>query len=92
MATEQEKYEVARMGVYFEALKENPALQVLLRRLQKKAEAARELLTDVEPEDTIRIRAAQTEVKMFKTLVTEIDSFIVEGSLCEQELREGADS
>ena len=92
MATEQEKYETARLGVYFEALKENPALQVLLRRLQAKAEQAREELVDIEPEDTISLRAAQAQVKMFKTLVQEIDSFIVEGSLCEQELKEGADS
>ena len=92
MATEQEKYETARLGVYFEALKENPALQVLLRRLQAKAEQAREELVDIEPEDTISLRAAQAQVKMFKVLVQEIDSFIVEGSLCEQELKEGADS
>jgi len=86
---EQQKYEIARLGVYFEALKENPATQVLLRRLQQRAEEAREKLTEIDSEDPKAIREAQQEVKMFKALVSEIDSFIVEGSLCEQELKEG---
>lgn len=88
---EKQKFEAARMGVYFEALKDNPALQVLLRRLQKRAEEAREELTEAAPEDAVRIRELQSSVKMFKTLVSEIDSFIVEGRLCEAELKEGAE-
>ncbi len=85
---QQEKLEIARMGIYFEALKENPALQVLLKRLQGRAEEAREELVGVDPFKPKAIEAAQMKVKMFKTLVEEIDAFIVEGHLCEQELRE----
>lgn len=88
---EKQKFEAARMGVYFEALKDNPALQVLLRRLQKRAEEAREELTEVSPDDTGRIRDLQSKVWMFKSLVKEIDAFIVEGHVCEAELREGAE-
>jgi hypothetical protein len=89
---EKQKFETARMGLYFEALKDNPALQVLLRKLQTRAEEAREQLIDVPPEDMLKIRELQSTVKMFKALVGEIDSFIVEGRLCEAELREGVES
>ena len=86
--TREEKFEIARLGVYTEQLKGNPAVQVLLERMQRRAEAARELLTEHDPDDAKGIRALQDEVKRFKALVEEMHSMIVEGHICEQVLRE----
>lgn len=76
------------MGIAAEDLKGHPAMQGLLARLQHRAELARENLTEHDPDDTAGIRGLQTEVKLFKTLVNEIDAMIVEGRVCEQELQE----
>ena len=86
------KFETAALGIQAEELKKHPAMQALLKRLQTKAEIARELLTEVDPEDTRQVRAKQTEVAIFKRMVAEIDEMIVEGHLCEAELEEEGES
>lgn len=84
----EEKFATARLGIQAEELKAHPAMQALLERLQHQAEAAREALTELDPDDVRAIRAKQTEVQLFKRMIAELDGMIVEGRLCEQELNE----
>ena len=80
-------FSIASRGIGFEAWKKSEETQFILLDLQREAEVARERCTELSPvtqrEELIE---AQIQVKVFKTLVDRIHSYIQAGKAAEQEL------
>ena len=88
-AVQRTLFETARMGIAFETWKKLPETQHLLLAFQRKAEAAREECTELDLDrNPHELREAQKRVRLFKTLISEIDSVIRQGVQAEEQLKQ----
>ncbi len=80
-------FAVANRGIGFENWRKSEETQFILLDLQREAELARERCTELSPMTQLaELTEAQLTVKMFKTLVERINSYIQAGLAAEQEL------